>query len=140
MVIWVGRSFLLGFLLPLALPAASQTKQPNNPGDVIKSCIELVVLDAQVRRRSEETVGTLTREDFMIYEDDVKQQIAHFSKDQPPISIVLLLDVSGSVMPFFEQIQGGGLRALQRLKDKDEVALMAFSTEAVLIQDFTRDR
>jgi VWFA-related protein len=53
---------------------------------------------------------------------------------------VLLLDVSGSVAPVFEQIQDGALRALQHLKEEDEVALMAFDTEAVLIEDFTRDR
>jgi len=140
MAMWVRRLFLLAFLLALALPAASQTQQPNSSGGVIKNCTELVVLDAQVRRRSGETVGTLSREDFTIYEDGIKQQIVHFSKDQPPLSIVLLLDVSGSVVPVFEQIQDGGSRALQRLKDEDEVALMSFGTEAVLIQDFTRDR
>ena len=55
MAMWVRRLFLLAFLLALALPAASQTQQPNSSGGVIKSCTELVVLDAQVRRRSGET-------------------------------------------------------------------------------------
>ena len=77
MAMWVRRLFLLAFLLALALPAASQTQQPNSSGGVIKNCTELVVLDAQVRRRSGETVGTLSREDFTIYEDGIKQQIVH---------------------------------------------------------------
>ena len=35
----------------------------------------------------------------MIYEDDVKQEITHFSQDKLPLSIVLLVDLSGSVQP-----------------------------------------
>lgn len=137
---WVGRLLLLNLLFALALPTALQAQQPNSPDDVIKSCTELVSLAAQVRRRSGGTVSTLTSEDFMVYEDGIKQQITHFSKDQPPLSVVLLLDVSGSVMPVFEQIQDGALRALRHLKDEDEVALMAFHTNAVVLQDFTTDR
>src|SRR5438874_2433591 len=53
---------------------------------------------------------------------------------------MLLLDVSGSVRPILHQIRDGALNALQRLKPKDQVAIMAFANTSRLAQNFTNDR
>lgn len=102
---------------------------------------QLVVLDAQVlSKKTGIPVNRLSERDFVLYEEGVKQQITHFSQDRLPLSIVLLLDVSGSVMPAIDQVRDSGLRALNELKPGDEVALMAFGAWATVLQDFTRDR
>ena len=56
------------------------------------------------------------------------------------LSVILLLDLSGSVSPVLSEIRAGALGALNRLKRTDEVAVMAFSSKIELVQDFTRDR
>src|SRR4030095_3115404 len=85
-------------------------------------------------------LGGLKSEDFAVFEDDVRQRITHFSQDKLPLSILLLLDVSGSVRPYSQQIRDGALEAIQHLKPEDEVALAAFGTRTKIVQTFTRDR
>lgn len=116
--------------------------QQQNTGDApIKLRTELVVLDAQVIRKSTgEVVSGLTKNDFAIYEDGVKQQITNFSQDKLPLSLLLLLDVSGSVQPVIDQVRDQGAQVLGRLRPDDEVAVMVFGKWATVTQDFTRDR
>ena len=109
--------------------------------DVVKVSTDLVVFDAQViDKRSKRTIGDLTKDDFAITENGVKQEVSYFSRDELPLSIILLLDVSRSVRPIIHEIRDGALNALQRLKPEDEVAVMAFGTTYQLVQDFTKDR
>ena len=45
-------------------------------------------------------VDGLKKEDFSIYEDDVKQEITEFRQIEQPLSVILLLDVSGSMRTY----------------------------------------
>ena len=40
------------------------------------------------------------REDFTVYEDDVKQPISTFAPTVTPFSVVMILDMSGSTLGF----------------------------------------
>ena len=116
-----------------------QEKEP--PTDVVKVNTDLVVFDAQViERKSKRVIGDLTKEDFELSENGVRQSIGYFSRDELPLSIMLMLDVSGSVRPILRQIRDGALSALKRLKPEDQVAVMAFATAYDLVQGFTTDR
>ncbi|HEX8161931.1 MAG TPA: VWA domain-containing protein [Pyrinomonadaceae bacterium] len=118
--------------------AAAQEAQPD---EVIKVNTDLVVLDAQViSKKKQQAVGALRREDFELYEDGARREIGYFSRDELPLSVMLLLDVSGSVRPIIERVGEGAQDAMQRLRPGDEVAVMAFATNSKLIQGFTRDR
>ena len=115
--------------------------QDIDPNDVIKVNTDLVVFDAQViDKKTRKVCGGLHREDFEIYEENVRQPVAYFSQDQLPLSVLLLLDISRSVTPIIEQVGAGANEALQRLKPEDEVAVMAFADYPKLIQPFTKDR
>jgi Ca-activated chloride channel homolog len=119
----------------------AQEQQKSEEEVVIRISTELVVIDVQViDRKSRKIVGNLNKDDFTLYEDGVKQNIAYFSQNKLPLSIVLLLDVSGSVGLSYDQIKANALLALQQLNPEDEIALMAFDCEAALIQGFTQDR
>jgi VWFA-related protein len=120
---------------------SSQADQKSGEDQVIKLKSELVVVDAQVlSRRTGTAINGLTKEDFTVYEDGVKQYLETFSQDKLPLSIVLLLDVSGSVQPIIDQVSQHGLEALNQLKAHDEVAVMAFGVWATVIREFTTDR
>lgn len=131
----------LGVAILLAVsPTIGLAQQPDSI-DVVKVNTDLVVFDAQViDKKSKRTIGDLTKEDFAITENGVKQEVSYFSRDELPLSIILLLDVSRSVRPIIHDIRDGALNALQRLKPEDEVAVMAFGTTYQLVQDFTKDR
>jgi VWFA-related protein len=115
--------------------------QVNAQQDTIRLSTDLVVIDAQVlNRKTGEIINGLTIADFELYEEETRQQITHFSQDKLSLSVILLIDLSGSVSPVLNDIRDGALTALSRLKDQDEVAVMAFSTATQLVQNFTTDR
>jgi VWFA-related protein len=115
--------------------------QEKDPVDVVKVNTDLVVFDVQViDKKSKRIIGELAKDDFVITEKGAAQPVMYFSRDDLPLSIILLLDVSRSVRPIIHEIRDGALNALNRLKPEDEVAVMAFAERSTLAQDFTRDR
>jgi VWFA-related protein len=134
--------------LACVLPAVCARTVAQNPTaqeiilpETIRLSTDLVVLDIQVlNRKTGEIINGLKAADFEVYEDGVKQDITHFSQDKLSLSVILLMDLSGSVSPVLKEIQSGALLALDRLRERDEVAVMAFSSDTQLVQDFTRDR
>ncbi|MGH9800952.1 MAG: VWA domain-containing protein, partial [Blastocatellia bacterium] len=119
--------------------AQQQTQDP--PFETLKLKTNLVVVDALVAdKKTRELIRNLRLQDFELHEDGQHQELEYLSQDKLPLSLLLLLDVSPSVIPVMEEIRNGALQALQRLKPEDEVALMVFSGHAELIQDFTKDR
>ena len=133
--------FISRLLAVTTLFSAAAIAQEKDPIDVVKVNTDLVVFDAQViDKKTKRTLGDLAKEDFEITENGVRQEVSYLSRDELPLSIMLMLDVSGSVRPILHQIRDGALNALMRLKTEDEVAVMAFGTTYKLVQDFTKDR
>jgi Ca-activated chloride channel homolog len=132
---------LVALVAVIASPVFTQSQKGNEPDEPLKLSTQLVVVDAQIlNKRTGMPVDGLSERDFVVYEEGGKQQITHFSQDKLPLSIVLLLDVSGSVALAIDKVRESGLRALNELKPGDEVALMAFGEWATVLQDFTKDR
>jgi VWFA-related protein len=146
------KRLLLPLLLSLSLlvnpvallPAASQTREravTQSKGDVIKVDVDLVTLDALViQQKTGRIVGDLKREDFILSEDGVRQQITHFSQDTLPLSVLLLIDRGGCLDPFGQQVRAAALDALGQFKPTDEVAVMSYHDSVTLVQEFTRER
>ena len=105
-----------------------------------KASTELVVVDALVEsKKTGAAVRTLTKSDFEIYEDKVRQEISQFSVDKLPLSIVFLFDMTESVRPVLKPLGEGALGAMQHLKSEDEIAVMLYAGRANLAQGFTTD-
>src|SRR5262245_44980156 len=122
-------------------PAQNPSRQEIILTESIKLSTDLVVIDVQaLNRKTGQTINGLKAVDFELYEDGVRQEITHFSQDKLSLSVILLMDLSGSVSPVLKEIQSGALLALERLKENDEVAVIAFSSDTQLVQDFTPDR
>jgi VWFA-related protein len=135
----------LAFAFPVQPPPSPQTRprvvEPRPGEEVVKVDVDLVVLDALVlQKKTARVVGGLKREDFTLLEDGVPQQIAHFSQNSLPLSVLLLIDRGGCLDPFGENVRHAARAALSRLKPSDEVAVMAYHDSVDLVQEFTRDR
>ncbi|HSB11341.1 MAG TPA: VWA domain-containing protein [Blastocatellia bacterium] len=114
---------------------------PLAAGDSLKLAVDLVVLDAQViQQKTGRVIGDLKKDDFVLSEDGVKQQILHFSQDTLPLSVILLIDRGGCLDPFSEKVRHATEEALQRLRAQDEVALMAFADTTDLIAGFGKGK
>ena len=141
---------LLGvaFLISPALPQTRERKvgpqraeaEPK-VAEIIKTDVDLVTIDALVlQKNTSRVVGNLTQQDFLISEDGSRQTITHFSQDNLPLSVLLLIDRGGCLDPFGEEVRRAAKDALSRLKPSDEVAVMTYHDTAELQQGFTRDR
>ena len=139
----VSKSILfVSTLLATTLVTLPQSQQPSKREEpALKLSTDLVTLDAVVlSKKSGLPVTGLRKEDFILNEEGVKQEISHFSYDSLPLSVVLLVDRSASVNTPLQEIQAASIQALKHLKPQDEVALMGFAPTAWLIQEFTSDR
>jgi VWFA-related protein len=127
--------------LLMVVPVLAQAGKEQKSDEVIRLKTELVTLDVQiVNKKTQQLVSDLTQNDFEVYEDGVKQELTHFSQDKLPLSVVLLLDTSGSMWPVLEKLRSSAYQALQSLKPEDEVAIMATAAETKLVQGFTREK
>jgi VWFA-related protein len=144
-------TFCLTAVAYLSSPALPQTRErtvaPSRAeanakvADIIKTDVDLVTVDALVfRKNTSRVVGGLTQSDFMVSEDGNKQAITHFSQDNLPLSVLLLIDRGGCLDPFGEEVKRAAKDALSRLKPTDEVAVMTYHDTVELQQGFTRDR
>ena len=135
----------------LISPALTQTRErtvgPNRAeadvkvAEIIKTDVDLVTVDALVlQKNTARVVGNLKQENFIVSEDGNKQTLTHFSQDNLPLSVLLLIDRGSCLDPFGEEVRRAAKDALSRLKPSDEVAVMTYHDTAELQQGFTRDR
>ena len=61
-----------------------------------KSGVEVVYLDVTVQAPDGSIVRGLAKDDFLIYDEEVPQDVAVFSAEPAPISVGVLIDTSGS--------------------------------------------
>src|SRR5437773_10494630 len=74
---------------------------PRGDNENIRLAVDLVVLDALViQQKTGRVAGNLNKEDFLVAEDGVRQQITHFSQDTLPLSVILLIDRGWCIDPF----------------------------------------
>jgi VWFA-related protein len=128
----------------LAVLAAYFTGIPvvaQNPDEgVIRLDVSLVLVDTTVKTKAGQIMGELKKDDFEVREDGVRQKLEIFSRDELPLNVALVLDLSDSIGPFLGPLRDAANTALAALKPEDEVALFTFSTEAELRVPFTNDK
>lgn len=108
--------------------------------DVIKIDSSIVRLNVGVADRQGRPVTNLRKENFTIYEDGVKQEIAQFEPTVAPFSVVLILDMSGSTLGFRETIRQSAFRFVDALAPEDRIAVIEFYDKINLRNDFTTNR
>jgi Ca-activated chloride channel family protein len=122
--------------LAAALPVPAQ--QPRFQVEV-----RLVRLLATVKDASGRPVGDLTKEDFLIYDSGVPQEVAVFERHtEVPLSVALMVDTSGSMIRKLREATGSVLAFLRTFfsegHPEDAVALYSFNQDVTLQADFTR--
>ena len=120
-------------LLCLAGAASAQDDEP------IRVESNLVVLNVGVADQKGGAVTDLSRGDFTVYEDGVKQSIVSFEPAASPFSLVILLDISGSTRNFRPTLKQSAIRFIDALRPEDRVAVIAFNDKVKTLQGFTTD-
>ena len=133
------RPFLAALLavLAAAAPGAQDQEGPRFHGGV-----EIVNVTATVTDDNGRFVSGLRKEDFTVFEDGERQEVTHFSSDRVPVSLGLVLDTSGSMMP---DKMSAARSAIDRfiydlLGRDDELFFLEFANRPHLVQEWTTDR
>jgi len=109
-------------------------------GDVIRTDTALVMLPVTVVDRNGRYVPELRRENFRVMEDGVEQKIAYFATTDSPVTVVLLIDTSGSTHFKLDEIQDAAINFVSKLKDNDRVMVMSFDDRIEVQCNPTTDR
>ncbi|MDQ3666710.1 MAG: VWA domain-containing protein [Acidobacteriota bacterium] len=129
------------FLLALALILLTiNVYRAQEPDDVVRTNVSLVQLNVGVVDKEGRAITSLTRNDFAVYEDGVRQSISQFEPTNAPFSLVLLLDVSGSTINFRPQLKLATQRFLDALASEDRVAVIQFDARTKKLIDFSTNR
>jgi Ca-activated chloride channel family protein len=131
-------------VLGLALGVGIQQATPlaGQDGFRFRSGVELINVTATVTDRSGRFLPGMTKDDFVVYEDNQPVEITHFSSEATPVSLGIVLDTSGSMQgEKWGAARDAIDRFLQQLSDPDDdFFLFRFSGGADLVQDWTTDR
>ena len=119
--------------------------EPVQDEPSIRTSVDVVDVLCTVQDRRRRYIGNMTRDDFEIYEDGVKQNIDFFHHETGekarPLSVLMLVDTSGSVKDklSFEQQAASEFLRQTLARNKDMAALVQFDSSIKLVQDFTFD-
>ena len=127
------------FAILLVLLAPSLT-YAQDVDDVIRTETSLVQLNIGVVDKQGRAVTSLTRNDFTVYEDGVRQTIQRFEPVDAPFSLALLLDMSGSTINFRQNLKLASQRFLDALAPEDRVAVISFDAKVKQLAGFSDDK
>ncbi len=118
----------------LSQAALIPSQDPQKP---IVINTKLVNVTVSVNDKLGRFVAGLTKEDFEVFDDTVKQDIAFFSDDDAPNSLGIVYDVSGSMSPFGSHSLAMLKQFFENSHTEDEFYVYAFNNRVQLVQDFT---
>lgn len=122
-------------LAPGGAQTGTETEQPTFSLDV-----KVVNVLATVKDRSGRLITTLDKDDFILEEDGVRQNIQYFAHQADlPLNIGLLVDTSGSQKYLIPEERSAASQFFRSvLRPKTDLAfLMSFDRNVELLQDYT---
>ena len=124
---------LVALALAAGIPAAAQ--QPTFRSSTQVVSLFATVLDAQNR-----LVPDLTQDDFQILDNDKPQKLTVFQSENQPITVVVMLDTSGSMTASIQLLKAAAEQFIMRLLPEDKGAVGAFNDKIELSAQFSNDR
>ena len=133
---------MVASLAPVAGQGQPAGPQREVPQITFKSSVEVVTLTASVRDGRGRIVRNLLKSDFEVLDGGVPVEIRDFHSGDSPISLAVLLDISGSmaVGGNMERARDAVAVAMRSLGQKeDEAALYTFDSELQEVVQFTTE-
>lgn len=102
---------------------------------------DLVAVHVTVTDSDGNFVRNLAKDDFIIKEDGMEQKITNFSREDTPLSLSLLMDISSSMIgERIERAQESALQLIHRMvKGENKAMIMSFDDKIYLQQYFTSE-
>ena len=104
----------------------------------IRASVDLVLVPVTVTDALNHPQTNLSRKDFTIYEGNQPQPIRYFSAEDSPISIGLLLDVSGSMRDKMDTVRGALEQFFRNANPQDDYFVVTFNNRPLVLSDVTQ--
>jgi Ca-activated chloride channel family protein len=106
---------------------------------VIKKDVNLVLVPVSVTDTLERLVVGLNQDNFQVFEGKKAQQIKHFSSEDVPISLGIIVDTSGSMADKMNRVEEAVNQFCDAANLQDEFFMITFGDQPRLAVDFTTD-
>jgi len=120
-------------LAALAAPRAGQQ-------GVFRGGVQTVAIYATVMDESGHLVTNLEREHFEVFDDGKPQPLTVFKSDVQPVTVVVMLDTSGSMTFNIDRVKAAAEQFVLRLLPDDRARIGSFSDDIRLSPVFTNNR
>lgn len=104
----------------------------------IKADVDLVLVPVTVTDEASRLVVGLQKDQFQVFEGKQPLEIKHFSSEDAPVSIGLILDLSGSMKPKLDRAREAVGEFLRTANTLDEFFMITFSDTPRQAIDFTQ--
>jgi Ca-activated chloride channel family protein len=105
--------------------------------NAVRVDVDLALVNVTVTDPYNRLVTGLEQENFRVFEDNVEQEITHFSAEDVPISIGVILDLSGSMANKIDKSRMAALQFFKTANPQDEFFVVSFNEHAELSSPFT---
>jgi Ca-activated chloride channel family protein len=122
----------------LVADTVASLNMPESAGKVFKVAVDLVLVPVTIVDDKNRQVKGLSSDNFDIYEGKHQQNIRYFSSEDAPISVGVVLDVSGSMKDKIERAREAVLEFMKNANPQDEFFLITFSDQPQELSGFTQ--
>lgn len=128
-------------------PKISSEKQVRTPdanqeepswGKPIRLDVDLVLVPVTVVDAANHPITSLGKQDFTLYEAGEKQALRYFSKEDSPVSVGVLLDLSFSMRDKIDTARQALRQFFENSNPADDYFVIGFSDRPALLADATR--
>ncbi len=133
---------LTALLLASTTAGAQPTAAPAAPQAIFRAGVELVSISASVRNGSGKVVKDLQRADFEVLDSGQPVTIRDFHAGESPISLAILLDISGSMAVggnIERAREAVGMLTMSLRDGQDEATLFTFDSSLRQVFDYTSE-
>lgn len=132
---------LVLLMIGAVLPLDAQQPEAATPEFAFHTQVNLLSVAVRVTDRKDNEIHGLTANQFSLYEDSVLQKISFFDAEDEPVSLGILLDLSGSMEATgkLDHAKDVLTRLISTMRPEDEMFYLRFHREVDKIVGFTND-
>ena len=117
--------------------AATATVARAGPATLMRTSVDLVLVPVTITDGLNRPVVGLEQSNFELFEGKKAQPIKHFSGEDTPVSLGIIVDTSGSMGDKMDRAREAVIQFCETANPQDEFFMITFSDEPRLATDFT---
>jgi Ca-activated chloride channel family protein len=133
------RLTVAGFALVVALAGGRDLRAQVQP-PAFHVGVDLVSLNVTVSNGNRLYVTDLDRDDFVVLEDGVPQELRFFARTGVPLAVGLLIDASASMRQMLASVQTAAIGFVRQIGPMDLATMIGFDDRVQTAQGLTSDQ